>query len=219
MNGGFRLVDRDYLIMREIDRWRVITGKQICCIARFSGTRACDRRLHKLINAGLIEREKILYGTPNIYKLTSKGKALTGVSQRKGHVRIEHIAHDIAVTNTAIYFNIKYEIPFSSMTTEKQLHSIDGFGKRVHRPDFIFNLKNRVCCVEVELTLKSSAKFEKNIIENFNTYDRQIWIVPDLKNKIYSFLHEMNKSYPNIKIIELSEVINEVEHYKFNGNS
>lgn len=50
---GFRLVDRDYHILREIDRWRVITGKQICKVTGFSGQRACDRRLKKLIEAVL----------------------------------------------------------------------------------------------------------------------------------------------------------------------
>ena len=48
---GFRFVDRDYTILREIDRWRVITGKQICKVTGFSGQRACDRRLKKLIEA------------------------------------------------------------------------------------------------------------------------------------------------------------------------
>lgn len=218
MGSGFRLVDRDYLIMREINRWRVITGKQLSFIASFSGVRACDRRLHKLINAGFIEREKIIYGLPGIYKLTSAGKVLIGVSKSNERVRVEQVAHDIAVVNTAIYFNIKYKIPYVNMITEKQLHSIDGFGKRTHRSDFVIEFNKDNYCVEVELSLKSKDRFEKNIIANFNTYDKQIWVVPDLKNKIYSFLCEMSKLYPNIEIIEISEVINIIESYKSNGN-
>lgn len=70
---GFRLVDRDYKILKEIDRWRVITGKQICKITGFSGQRACDRRLKKLIEAEYIKRNKYLYGFPSIYSLTNAG--------------------------------------------------------------------------------------------------------------------------------------------------
>ena len=57
---GFRLVDRDIDIFREIERWRVVTGKHIGVLADFSGQRSCDRRLKKLIEAGYLERKKIL---------------------------------------------------------------------------------------------------------------------------------------------------------------
>ncbi len=40
-----RLVERDYHILKEIDKWRVITGKHICVLCGFTGQRACDRRL------------------------------------------------------------------------------------------------------------------------------------------------------------------------------
>jgi len=42
-----RVVDRDYEIIREIDRWRVCTGKIIAALTGFNGLRACDRRLSK----------------------------------------------------------------------------------------------------------------------------------------------------------------------------
>ena len=43
-------------------------------LAGFDGQRACDRRLRKLIEAGYIKREKILYGVAGIYRNTSKAK-------------------------------------------------------------------------------------------------------------------------------------------------
>ena len=210
--GGFRLVDRDYLILKEIDRWRVITGKHICGMTGFTGLRACDRRLHKMLNADLIERKRILYGVSAVYRLTPRGKKLLGGTYRKESVRIEQIAHDIAVADTAIYFNRKYAIAFSDMITEKQLHKQDGFGVRKHRPDFIFNYKDKSCCVEVELSMKSKERFSKNIVSNFTDYYKQFWIVPDINSAISLFLSDMNDSYPNIKIIELSEV-RKIEYY------
>lgn len=206
MNSGFRLVDRDYLILSEIDRWRVILGRHICNMTDFTGQRACDRRLQKLLTAGFIKREKILYGVPYIYTLTLTGKALIGVSASNKHIRIEQITHDILVADTAVFFNQKYDLPYSEIVTEKQLHRQDGFSNRKHQPDFVFKHNAKTYCVEIELTLKSKDRFKKNIIDNFNNYDYQIWIVPDLHTKIYTFLSEMSMNYPNIKIIEAKEI-------------
>lgn len=201
-----RLVDRDYIILREIDRWRVITSRHVCGMCGFTGQRACDRRIKKLIIAGILRRTKILYGFPSIISLTAKGKQLIGLPNKKEQLRIEQIGHDIAVADTAIYFNRKYGIAFSDMTTEKQLHKKDGFGFRKHRPDFTFAHKDKTFCVEVELSLKSKDRFEKNIVADFTDYSGQFWIVPDRSSKIAQFLLLMKENYPNIKIIELSEV-------------
>ena len=204
--SGFRLVDRDYLILREIDRWRVVTGKHICNLTGFTGQRACDRRLHKLIEFGYIYRKKLLYGFPSIYYLTNTGKTLIGSLSKSDKIRLEQIAHDIAVLDTAIYFNKKFGIAFSDMLTEKQLHQKDGFGVRKHRPDFVFTKDNNLFCVEVELNMKSKDRFSKNIVSNFTDYYIQIWVVPDKHTSIASFLSVMKEYYPNIKIIELGEV-------------
>ena len=204
--SGFRLVERDYLILKEIDRWRVITGKHIGSMTGFTGLRACDRRLHKLFIAGFIQKKKIFYGMPAIYSLTAKGKHLIGIPNKKEQIRVEQIAHDMAVADTAIYFNRKYEISFSDMITEKQLHRQDGFGIRRHCSDFVFSKNGKLVCVEVELSLKSKERFSNNIIANFTNYDEQFWIVSDFNSKIALFLLDMDKNYPNIKIIELSEV-------------
>lgn len=214
--SGIRLVDRDYVILKEIDRWRYITGRHLCSMAGFSGQRACDRRLHKLIEAKYIVRDKkILYGIPANYSLTSMGNVLIGAPNTKEKIRVEQVPHDILVADTAIYFNQKYNIPYWDMTTEKQLHQKDGFGRRVHRPDFVLTKNDKLFCVEVELTLKAKDRFKKNIVDNFSNYHSQFWIVPDLHTRIYTFLSEMSENYPNIKIIEVSEVKN----YGFIGNN
>ncbi len=203
---GFRFVDRDYTILREIDRWRVITGKQICKVTGFSGQRACDRRLKKLIEAEYIRRNKYLYGFPGIYSLTNTGKKLIQAPSSTTKIRVEQIIHDSYVTDTAIYICGKYQIPFEDITTEKQLHRLDGFSNRKHRPDFIFSKDEKVSCVEVELTMKAKVRFEKNIKSNFENYDSQIWVVPDLKSSIAKTLIENQLIYPDILILSLEEV-------------
>jgi len=164
--GNIRLVDRDYEIFKEVERWRVVLGRHVCVLAGFSGQRACDRRLHKLIDAGYLERKKILYGLPSVYSNTNQAKIVASLSGATAKIRVEHIKHDIIVLDTAIYLYQK-GIPFSAMTTEKQLHGQDGFGKRKHRPDFIYQRNDKTVCVEVELTLKAKDRLESIIKTNF----------------------------------------------------
>ena len=204
--GEIRLVERDYQIIKEIDRWRVVLGRHIAELAGFTGIRACDQRLSKLIAAGYIERKKILYGVPGIYSLTSKAKILASLPARADKIRVEQIPHDIAVLDTAIYFHNVKSIPFGDMITEKQLHGLDGFGVRKHRPDFIISRGGKSICVEVELSLKAKARLEAIIQDNFMQYDHQIWVVPDKACKIYQILEDNQTQLTNIHILELQEV-------------
>lgn len=200
--GGIRVVARDYIILKEIFRWRITTGKHIRQLAGFTGQRACDRRLAKLITAGFLERRKILYGFPSFYGITTKGKKLLGVPVKKEQIRVEQVPHDLAVLDAAVYFSRKRGIVYSDITTEKQLHMLDGFSSRKHRPDFIFTQDGKTYCVEIELTLKSKKRFENNVKENFENYDGQFWVVPDVQSKICRGLKEMSGQYPDIEILE-----------------
>ncbi len=210
--SGFRLVERDYIIFQEVARWRIITGKQICTLAGFSGQRACDRRLKKLIEAGFLTRQRIIYGIPGIYSLTRTAKALIGASERTEKIRLEQISHDITVLNTAIYFNKVKRIPFADMKTEKQLHQQDGFSNRRHRPDFIYHQNGKTTCVEVELSLKNKDRLEKNIKQDFVNYDFTYWVVPDIESKIAQIVVKNRIAYPTMEILELREIKEDFEH-------
>jgi len=217
--GEIRILDRDREIIREIDRWRVCQGRHIKELVGFSGQRACDRRLRKLVQAGYIRRERILYGVAGIYKVTSKGARLEGLTTATNKIRVEQIRHDIAVLDTAIYFNKVHGVAFKDIRTEIELHRLDGFGIRKHRPDFIFKKNNKTSCVEVELALKSKDRFLNIISTNFMDYDKQIWIVPDLASKIAKTLEKSKTMYPNIDIIELSQIQEIQEKNQIKGNT
>lgn len=204
--SNFRLVKRDYLIFNEINRWRVITGKQIYILAEFSSQRTCDRRLRKLIDNGYITRQKIIYGIPSIYSITHQAKVLIGAPARVEKVRLEQISHDITVLNVAIYFHNAKGISFQDMKTEKQLHSIDGFSSRKHRPDFIYQINGKTTCVEVELSLKNKDRLEKNIKQDFMNYDFTYWVVTDKENKIAQIIEQNRTIYPTIEILELRKM-------------
>lgn len=209
-----RLVERDYIILREVSRWRFCLGRHIKHLAGFSGGRATDRRLKILIEAGLLERKKIIYGIPSVYYLTHKSKALLQLNKRQDKIRIDRIMHDIAVLDTAIYFMIAHNIPLTDITTEKELHSLDGFGLRQHHPDFIFSKDDKINCVEVERTLKAKARMEKIVEKNFLKHNCQYWIVSNTQTKIIELLKIYFEMYPNVEIINLEEVQEFVRNYK-----
>lgn len=203
-----RVEERDKLILREVERWRVCGSRHIRFLAGFSGQRATDRRLKILIEAGYLERKKYLYGVPSIYFVTSQGKKLIQSNVRPEKVKIEQIVHDMTVLDTAIYFMQKENLSLQDITTEKQLHQSDGFGMRRHRPDFTYSKDNTVTCVEVELTQKSKSRLVNIIKDNFMEYDNQIWIVPESQSVIYNTLKENQKFYTNIQIYSLSKITN-----------
>ena len=202
------LLDRDRKIIREIDRWRVCLGRHIRELTGFTGQRACDRRLRKLIEAGYIKREKILYGVAGIYRNTAKGvkreRLPLGSDCRK--TRIEQIVHDIAVLDTVIFLGKNHGIEYDNVKSEIELHRLDGFGVRKHRPDFVVTKDGKTICVEVELSLKAKARFEKIIQDNYMAYDSQIWVVPTLDSKITSILKKNKATYNNIHILDLGKI-------------
>jgi DNA-binding HxlR family transcriptional regulator len=204
------LTERDYLVLRELGRWRFALSRQIRLLCGFSSQRTCDRRLKLLIEADYINRKHVLYGIPSLYFTTHKGKALVHASLKPDKIKVDQVLHDIAVVDTAIFL-LKHQVSLSAITTEKELHQQDGFGVRKHRPDFLFVLKRKTYCAEVEMALKAREHLLKNIKDNFMAYDYQLWIVPNAQIKITKILEEQHANYPNIHIMSLEEVVGYVK--------
>ncbi len=204
--SNFKLIERDFNVFREVNRWRVTLSRHLKTLAGFSSQRTCDRRLKTLIEAGFLRRQKYIYGVPYLYFPERKAQVLIHASTHEPKIRIEQIVHDIAVLDTAIFVHNEKAVPFSDMQTEKELHGIDGFSNRRHRPDFVYEQGGQSICVEVELSLKAKTRLEKNIKENFTNYDSQLWIVPNMHSKISAILEEQSRIYPDIQIIELEGV-------------
>lgn len=212
MGVHMRLTDRDYTVLKQLDRWRFCLSRHIIYLGGFSSQRTTDRRLKMLIEAGYIHRKKILYGVPYLYSLSYKGKVLIHTTLKEEKIRIEKITHDIAVLDTAIYFILKYGVKRDDIVTEKELHRLDGFSIRKHQPDFVVINQNKKTCIEVELTLKAKSRLEKNIQKNFMNYDCQKWIVPNAQIRIKNILEANSLIYP-LEIMDLEEVINYVRNY------
>lgn len=207
-----KLMERDLMILRELDRWRFALSRQIRLLCGFPIQRTCDRRLKLLIDNGYVERKHILYGVPALYFPAHKGKMLIGVSGRADKIKVDQIAHDIAVVDTAIYIHLQRKVKLKRITTEKELHKKDGFGTRKHQPDFTYRASDKNYAVEVELTAKSKERLEKNLQENFMAYDKQKWIVPRNQTKIRKVLKDNEAAYPNVEVLSLERIIDFVKN-------
>lgn len=202
-----RLEQRDYSILKEIHRWKFCLGRHIKLLCDFTGSRACDRRLKLLIDALYLERKKVLFGIPSLYYLTKQGKTLLGISLYQDKDNISRIPHHIAVLDSVCYFKEKYNLKLEDIQSEKELHSIDGFANRLHKPDFVMILQTKTVAVEIELTLKAKRRFEENVKSNFLNYDKQIWIVPRSETRIIRLLEEWKNTFNNLEVIICEDII------------
>lgn len=200
-----KLVERDHEIMNIISKFRFCLGRQIRILASFTGQRACDRRLAKLIEVGYLDRKHFIYGVPSLYFVTPKAQKLFKLEYITQNVRIEQITHDIAVIDTAIYF-VANGVNFNTIITERELKHQDGFGNPKHRPDFIYTREDKTYCVEVEIATKKQYTLAKNTKDNFLAYDMQKWVVPCGKVKIMEYLNNLQAQYSNIEIMPLETV-------------
>jgi len=201
---GLELQERDCEILRLVHRFRFCLGRHVQVLCGFSGARATDRRLKLLVDAKYLDRKKYLYGIPYMYTLSHRGRILLGVNKREEKIRVDRITHDINILEAVIYYVLK-GVSLSAIESEKELHVKDGFGLRKHQPDFTIQLNNQSIAVEVELSSKSKTRLEENVRENYIKYDRQIWITN--VNQVISLLGDFGKTYSNIEVLRLEEVL------------
>ena len=205
------LTQRDVDIITSIQKWRFLLSRQIKVLCGFSGQRACDRRLKKLIEAGYIERKHFIYGVPRLYFVTRKAVKLLDLEYYTLNIRVEQITHDIAVIDTAIYLTNYEGVEKSSITTEREMKHKAGFGNPKHFPDFIYYTKeNKTFCVEVELSAKKPTTLERNIKNNYKVYDVQRWFIPSDRQKVVDNVKSIGEKY-GVKIEPLEKVVEYVK--------
>ena len=202
------LTERDEIIIREVSRWRGCLGKQIKEIGGFNGIRATDRRLKKLVDEGFLTRKKYVYGLSGIYQVTKKAKRHFGLDTYLGTIRLDQAMHDMTVVDVYLFVKEKLKLSTTAFTTEKEIRHNQGFTTRNHVPDFLYEYKGQINCVEVELNQKSKERLENNIANNYVKYSRQIWVVPKSNKRVLVWLDEFSKKYPNIKIVDLEVIEN-----------
>ena len=200
------LTDRDYEVLRLVYRFRFCLGRHIRDLLDFSGSRTADRRLKLLVEAGYLERRKYLYGVPYLYTLAHKGRMLLGVNKRAEKIRVERILHDCYIMDAMIYCKQKDGVTLADILTEKELHSMDGFGRRRHFPDMVLLQAGKKIAVEIELALKAKERIRANCKDNCLVYDGQVWFINKSSHRLNDIINKMKDEYFNIEIIYIEDV-------------
>jgi len=201
------LTDRDERIIREVARWRGCLGRQIKKIGSFSGTRATDRRLKKLVDEGLLTRKNYIYGLAGIYQVTRKAQKLLGLDTFLGTIRLDQAMHDMTVVDVYLYIMERLSLPAEAFISEKEIRHAQGFTVRSHAPDFLYKHMGQAFCVEVELSQKAKERLENNVADNYIKYVGQEWYVPKSNKRVIAWLNEFKETYPNIEIIDLGAIV------------
>ena len=200
------LTERDETIIREIARWRGCLSRHVKIIGEFTGIRATERRLKKLVDEKLLTRKQYVYGLAGIYQVTPKAQRTFGLDTRIGTVRLDQAVHDMTVVDTYLFIKDKLNLPSSAFISEKEIRHEQGFITRGHAPDFLYRHKDNLYCIEVELSQKARERLEHNVADNYVKYAGQKWFLPDSNKRVKIWLEELKDKFPNIEIIDMGVI-------------
>jgi hypothetical protein len=194
-------------ILHLIGKWGFLLSRHLKGFLSYSSTRTFYRRIKRLLELGYLKREYLLYGVPPFYTLTHKGRIFIGLNKRNVKIRLDQVNHDILVLDTVLYLIKKKSISMEHITSEKELHSQDGFGSRKHYPDFVIESNGQSFAYEIELSLKPESRLEENVRLNYINYDYQIWVIEKENKKLRNIVETVLSTYHNASILYSCEVL------------
>lgn len=168
--------------------------------------RTAYQRMRHLIEGNYVLREKVLFNSPGIYRVTPKGaeieknplpalRKLSSVSYR----------HNILVARLSVKLIRQFGGRFIS---ERRLrHEHQNAKADTHYSDGALELPDKVVAIEVELTSKSKRRLEK-IIKQYqkNFAYQEVWYFYG-KNEVKKKLEKVFQGASFIKLFDLREFI------------
>lgn len=173
---------------------------------RLSKTHAY-RLLKRLRDVGLVKYRRVMYESPGVYFVSSKGAEYSDLSPID-KVSAGKFEHQIMVNDVFIELSKMY--PESIWISERQLlrdKFQDGLGKRGHLSDGILVFENnKQIAVEVELNPKAQTRIEK-IIRSYVTQFKfhEVWYF--CSSNVLSMMNALSGRYPFIKVYNLNEFL------------
>lgn len=187
-----RLQDRDLLLFKMLDKFRILNAELICYYCNFPSYVSVIRRLRLLYQNGYINRYREDIYSEYIYYLTQKGinviveprLSKSGRTFYKSPSKFlkSNVSHELIVANTVKYIlNQNNDITIDDIELDREIRSkVWKKTKHLHIPDVRIQKYNFVA--ELELSRKEPDKLYKNIADNHFYF--QLWIVPQGKKKM-----------------------------------
>lgn len=201
--------NQEILILHSIGKFGFLLSRHILQLTGISSKRSLYRKLKRLLDEKYIEKRRILYGVPSLYTLAHKGRMLLGLNKRAYTFKLEQIHHDITVIDVVVLIMKQENITIDKVISERELHSIDGFGTRKHHPDFVYYKDDKSYAVEIELSIKTLYRLEENIKLNYLNYDYQIWFIYKNNQKLKQNMESVLHNYANSSIFYLEVLGND----------
>lgn len=150
------------------------------------GRTAAYRRVAACIDAGILERFKVVRSEPSLIRATREGLEYAGLGLPVAQVSAGTIRHQLRCVSTAQVLARRYgeghvlterELAFEELTQRRPLASavvgeLPGGNLRFHRPDLAVLTEKGVIAIEVELSPKAPRRLEALM----QAWRRAIWV-------------------------------------------
>jgi hypothetical protein len=168
------LTARDQEIVKWIGRHGVVRAEHV--MTRFSiGRTATYRRLHELVDHGLLRRHRLLYNDGGLLTASAEGLRWAQLDRlTPPRISLALVPHMIA--SAALAAELEPQLVHETLLSDREHRAAENAAgrplasavlgsdhARLHRPDFALLGADgeRVVAIEVELTLKSRARLER----------------------------------------------------------
>lgn len=219
-----RITERDILVLKALDKFRVLNISLIQNLCSFTSYKKCTRRMAILLENGYLKYFQETVSSKRYYQLTQKAMnflygreekrsshGTTYIRQKKPpKFRKNTLDHEIVIANVLCYIlNLKSncELSMFDFLTERDLQMRKEYDRqrKEHLCDLLCE-KYRIK-IEVELTMKNKKDLLLNFYSNSANYV-QLWIVGN--NQIYNRIKQLQEENSKfcVYIIKLNELEN-----------
>jgi hypothetical protein len=197
------LTSRDREIVNWIGRQGVVRAEHV--MVRFSiGRTASYRRLHVLVDYGLVRRHRLLYNDGGLLTATAQGLRWAELDRlHPARISLALVPHMIA--SAALAAELEPRLVHETLLSDREHRAAENAAgqpvasailvpdradrARMHRPDFALVGADgeRVVAIEVELTLKSRTRLERILrgyLRNRNLTNVRYYAPPAIREAV-----------------------------------
>ncbi|QIK70703.1 hypothetical protein G7062_10485 [Erysipelothrix sp. HDW6C] len=217
MTNKIEVTDRDILIFKLLNKFRVLDAELIKKFTGFTQLPHLQRRLIQLNDARYIGRERDGNTTPYIYFLRNKGmtilNGISGQNERPYTIRNfskSSITHELLVAEIChMILEQNTSLELDDLQTDRELRKLG------YHPDKVGDIRiyKFKVNIEVENTQKTFRRYPKKFGFNEDGFG-QLWILngyKTLKHKLNDYI----KVYVNDRYVE-AILLDEIQYYDFN---
>jgi len=180
---------RDRAILQWIGRHGIVTRQQVTQRffgeSRDSGRWAAYRRIHKLIQMGLLQEDHTFYRQPMVLRVTNTGARFVHLDVRAARLVLAEVPHALAVVD--LLDQLLADLPEDTvLVTEREIRAERRRDLRLdpnkagqgRMPDAELQVRGRRIAVELDLSAKRSRVYEELLSSYLQQeYDEVLWYV------------------------------------------